>query len=54
MRNEIAEHKVDVVSGATVATMVMDGAILRSPIKVARAHGLGCLAPERKRPDRAR
>ncbi|MFZ0468036.1 MAG: 4Fe-4S binding protein, partial [Thiogranum sp.] len=48
VRNEIAEHKVDVVSGATVTVMVMDDTILRSAIKVARAHGLGGLAPERK------
>jgi NosR/NirI family nitrous oxide reductase transcriptional regulator len=48
VRNEIAEHKVDVVTGATVTVMVMDDTILHSAIKVARAHRLGGLAPERK------
>ncbi len=49
VRNEIAEHQVDVVSGATVTIMVMDDTIVRSAIKVARAHHLGGLTPERKR-----
>jgi len=49
VRAEIADHKVDVVSGATVTVMVMDDTILRSAILVARAHRLGGLAPERKR-----
>lgn len=48
VRAEIADHKVDVVTGATVTVMVMDDTILRSAIKVARAHHLGGLAPERK------
>ncbi len=48
VRNELGDHKVDVVSGATVTVMVMDNTILRSAIKVARAHHLGGLAPERK------
>jgi NosR/NirI family nitrous oxide reductase transcriptional regulator len=48
VRNEIDDHKVDVVTGATVTVMVMDDTILRSAIKVARNHRLGGLAPERK------
>jgi NosR/NirI family nitrous oxide reductase transcriptional regulator len=48
VRDEIGEHKVDVVTGATVTVMVMDDTILRSAIKVARNHRLGGLAPERK------
>ncbi|MDH5424298.1 MAG: 4Fe-4S binding protein [Gammaproteobacteria bacterium] len=42
------EHKVDVVSGATVTVMVMDDNILRSAIKVARHFGLSGLEVERK------
>jgi NosR/NirI family nitrous oxide reductase transcriptional regulator len=49
VRDEIGDHKVDVVTGATVTVMVMDDTILRSAIKVARNHRLGGLAPERKR-----
>jgi NosR/NirI family nitrous oxide reductase transcriptional regulator len=48
VRDEIEDHKVDVVTGATVTVMVMDDTILRSAIKVARNHRLGGLAPERK------
>ncbi|MFQ5644351.1 MAG: 4Fe-4S binding protein [Thiogranum sp.] len=48
VRDENEDHKVDVVTGATVTVMVMDDTILRSAIKVARAHRLGGLAPERK------
>ncbi len=48
VRDERGDHKVDVVTGATVTVMVMDDTILRSAIKVARAHHLGGLAPERK------
>ena len=48
VRDEIGDHKVDVVTGATVTVMVMDDTILRGAIKVARAHRLGGLAPERK------
>lgn len=47
VRNEISDHKVDVVTGATVTVMVMDDTILRSAIKVARSYHLGGLAPER-------
>ncbi len=46
VRAEIGDHKVDVVTGATVTVMVMDDTILRSAIKVARAHGLGGLRPQ--------
>lgn len=38
-------HKVDIVSGATVTIMVIDDGILRSSIKVARKFGLGGLRP---------
>ena len=48
VRGELGEHKVDVVTGATVTVMVMDDTILRSAIKVARAHRLGGLTPERQ------
>lgn len=40
------EHRVDIVSGATVTIMVIDDSILRSAIKVARQYGLGGLKPE--------
>ena len=40
------DHKVDVVTGATVTVMVMDDNILRSAIKVARIHRLGGLQPQ--------
>lgn len=43
------DHKVDVVSGATVTVMVMDDTILRSAIKVARAYGLAGLKPEQEK-----
>ncbi len=42
------DHKVDIVTGATVTVMVMDDNILRSAIKVARNYGLSGLAPKRK------
>ena len=48
VRDELGDHKVDVVTGATVTVMVMDDTILRGAIKVARAHHLGGLAPKRK------
>jgi NosR/NirI family nitrous oxide reductase transcriptional regulator len=41
-----SDHRVDIVSGATVTVMVIDDSILRSAIRVARAYGLGGLAPE--------
>lgn len=46
-KGEAGERQVDAVTGATVTIMVMDDTILRSAIKVARAHGLGGLAHER-------
>ncbi len=45
-RGEVEDHKVDIVSGATVTIMVIDDSILRSAIKVARRFGLGGLKPE--------
>jgi NosR/NirI family nitrous oxide reductase transcriptional regulator len=48
VRDELGDHKVDVVTGATVTIMVMDDTILRGAIKVARNHRLGGLAPKRK------
>jgi NosR/NirI family nitrous oxide reductase transcriptional regulator len=44
------DHKVDIVSGATVTIMVIDDSILRSSIKVARKFGLGGLQPESSAP----
>jgi NosR/NirI family nitrous oxide reductase transcriptional regulator len=49
VRGMAGDHKVDVVSGATVTVMVIDDTILRGAIKVARTYGLGGLQPERKR-----
>ncbi len=42
------DHKIDVVSGATVTVMVMDDTILRGAIKVARQYGLAGLKAEEK------
>ena len=42
------DHNVDIVTGATVTVMVMDGSILRSAIKVARNFGLSGLRLEKK------
>jgi NosR/NirI family nitrous oxide reductase transcriptional regulator len=42
------DHKIDIVTGATVTVMVMDDNILRSAIKVARKYGLAGLKPEQK------
>jgi NosR/NirI family nitrous oxide reductase transcriptional regulator len=39
-------HDVDIISGATVTVMVIDDSIVRTGLKVARALGLGGLAPE--------
>jgi NosR/NirI family nitrous oxide reductase transcriptional regulator len=39
-------HDVDIISGATVTVMVIDDSVVRSGLKVARALGLGGLAPE--------
>ncbi|WP_413869195.1 4Fe-4S binding protein [Albidovulum sp.] len=41
-------HDVDIISGATVTVMVIDDSIVRSGLKVARALGLGGLAPDAK------
>jgi NosR/NirI family nitrous oxide reductase transcriptional regulator len=38
-------HDLDIISGATVTVMVIDDSIVRSGLKVARALGLGGLAP---------
>nr|AWJ66050.1 nitrous oxide reductase maturation protein [uncultured bacterium] len=39
-------HDLDIISGATVTIMVIDDSVVRSGIKVARALGLGGMAPE--------
>lgn len=41
-----SDHALDIISGATVTIMVIDDSIIRSGLKVARALGLGGLAPE--------
>ncbi len=41
-----ASHELDIISGATVTVMVIDDSIVRSGLKVARALGLGGLAPD--------
>ncbi len=46
--NEL-DHKIDIVTGATVTVMVMDDNILRSAIKVARHYGLAGLKPQQKK-----
>ena len=38
-------HDLDIISGATVTVMVIDDSIVRAGLKVARAIGLGGLAP---------
>ncbi|TRD23220.1 NosR/NirI family protein [Palleronia caenipelagi] len=43
-------HDLDIISGATVTVMVIDDSILRAGLKVARALGLGGLAPEAPAP----
>ena len=45
-------HDLDIISGATVTIMVIDDSIVRGGLKVARALGLGGLAPEAVRPKR--
>jgi len=45
VRGDTEDHKVDVVTGATVTVMVMDDNILRSAIMVARTYRLGGLQP---------
>ena len=42
---QASDHRVDIVSGATVTIMVIDDSILRAAIKVARRHRLGGLEP---------
>jgi NosR/NirI family transcriptional regulator, nitrous oxide reductase regulator len=39
-------HDLDIISGATVTVMVIDDSIVRAGLKVARALGLGGLAPD--------
>lgn len=39
-------HDLDIISGATVTIMVIDDSLVRSGLKVARALGLGGLAPK--------
>ncbi len=39
-------HDLDIISGATVTIMVIDDSVVRSGLKVARALGLGGLAPK--------
>lgn len=39
-------HDLDIISGATVTIMVIDDSVTRSGLKVARALGLGGLAPK--------
>ncbi len=48
VRKTDGDHRVDIVTGATVTVMVMDDTILRSAIKVARRFGLGGLKPVRR------
>ena len=39
-------HDLDIISGATVTVMVIDDSVIRAGLQVARALGLGDLAPE--------
>lgn len=39
-------HDLDIISGATVTVMVIDDSIVRAGLKVARAMGLGGMAPD--------
>lgn len=41
-----AAHDLNIISGATVTIMVIDDSVVRTSIRVARALGLGGLAPE--------
>ncbi len=41
-----AAHDLNIISGATVTIMVIDDSVVRSSIRVARALGLGGLAPD--------
>ncbi len=44
---ERSAQEIDIIAGATVTVMVIDDSIVRSGIRVARALGLGGLAPRR-------
>lgn len=44
-------HDLEIISGATVTIIVIDDAIVRSSLKVARQLGLGGLAPDIVQPD---
>ncbi|PKP79581.1 MAG: regulatory protein NosR, partial [Alphaproteobacteria bacterium HGW-Alphaproteobacteria-2] len=48
-RGEARTGAPDIISGATVTVMVIDDSILRSGIRVARALGLGGMAPQAAR-----
>jgi NosR/NirI family nitrous oxide reductase transcriptional regulator len=50
VRSREDEHGIDIVSGATVTVMVIDDSVIRSAIRIARAYGLGGLAPEQTLP----
>ena len=45
-------HELDIISGATVTIMVIDDSLVRAGLKVARALGLGGLAPQIAAPRR--
>ncbi len=40
-----SSHEIDIISGATVTVMVIEDSVIRAGLKVARALGLGGLAP---------
>ena len=44
-----SSHELDIISGATVTVMVIEDSVIRAGLKVARALGLGGLAPPRER-----
>ena len=52
LRLELVErgssHELDIISGATVTVMVIEDSVIRAGLKVARALGLGGLAPPPK------
>lgn len=56
LKNEAATggegHDLDIISGATVTIMIIDDSLVRGGIKVARALGLGGLAPVQLGPKR--
>ena len=49
LKQEVAEsgsaHELDIISGATVTVMVIEDSVIRASVRVARALGLGGLAP---------